>query len=130
MYDQSEDAARATVTAQTRNDVQERMVFSFDDLANNSAVLAMQWDKTRVPVKIEVDLPSTIRTAIRDTLRTGKHWDANAWASAARWELRNGDVDVALKYADTALGLGTTTNTLRTKAAVLEKKGDTKGATE
>src|SRR5205085_2340737 len=44
--------------------------------------------------------------------------------------LRNGDVDTALKYADTALDLGMTTRALRTKAAVLEKKGDTKGAAE
>ncbi len=129
-YDPSEDAARATVTAQSRSDVQERMVYSFDDLTNNSATLWMAWDKTRVPIRIEVDLPSTIRAATRETLRTGKHWDPNAWAAAARWEMRNGDIDTALQYADHALSLGTTSNTLRTKAAVLEKKGDTKGATE
>jgi hypothetical protein len=129
-YDQSEDAARVTVTPQTTNDVAERMFFAFIDVTNNSTILAMRWDKTLVPIKIEVDLPTTIRTAMRETLRTGKHWDANAWAAAARWELRNGDADVASKYADNALGLGITTNTLRTKAAILEKKGDAKGAAE
>jgi predicted Zn-dependent protease len=36
----------------------------------------------------------------------------------------------AAEYADHALSLGTTSTTLRTKAAVLEKKGDMKGATE
>jgi hypothetical protein len=116
-YDQSEDALRVTVTAQTAANANERLLFSFDDLTNNAATLALQWDKVRVPVKIEVDLPTTIRAGIADALRTGKHWDANAWAAAARWELRNGDVDTASKYADVALGLGNTTNTLRTKAA-------------
>ncbi|HKR63316.1 MAG TPA: DUF2911 domain-containing protein [Thermoanaerobaculia bacterium] len=129
-YDQSEDAARVTVTPETKTEVAERMSFSFDDISNTAGTLALRWDKIRVPVKIEVDLPTTIRAAIRDTLRTGKHWDANAWASAARWELRNGDADTANKYADMALGLGVTTNTLRTKAAVLDKKGDAKGAAE
>jgi TolA-binding protein len=129
-YDQSEDALRVTVTAQAAANVNERLLFSFDDLTNNAATLALQWDKVRVPVKIEVDLPTTIRAGIADALRTGKHWDANAWAAAARWELRNGDVDTASKYADVALGLGNTTNTLRTKAAVLAKKGDAKGAAD
>ncbi|HVR39404.1 MAG TPA: DUF2911 domain-containing protein [Thermoanaerobaculia bacterium] len=130
MYDQSEDAARATVTAQSANDVQERLLLAFDDIANDNATLWLRWDKTRVPVKISVDIPTTVRTAIRDTLRTGKHWNADAWAAAARWELRNGDADTALKYADHAYSLGITSTTLRVKAAVLEKKGDTKGATE
>ena len=129
-YDKSEDAARVTVTPQTMNDSQERMAFVFDDVTNNSATAAMRWDKVRVPFKIEVDLPATVRANYMKELRGGKHWNGDAWASAARFELRNGDVDTALKYADTALALGNTTNALRTKAAVLEKKGDTKGAAE
>ena len=130
MYDQSEDALRATVTPQTMSDNQERMAFVFDDLTNNSASVAMRWEKLRVPLKIEVDVPATVRASIARELRGGKHWNADAWAAAARFELRNGDPDAALRYADRALALGQTTNTLRTKAAVLEKKGDTKGTAE
>jgi Tfp pilus assembly protein PilF len=119
-----------SVTPQTMADSQERLAYTFDDLTNNSAILSLRWEKLRVPVKIEVDVPSTVRASIASTLRGGKHWDANAWASAARFELRNGDPDTALKYADHALSLGITSNTLRTKASVLEKKGDAKGAAE
>src|SRR5712692_7111267 len=129
-YDQSEDAARVTVTPQTMNDSQERMAFTFDDIANNSAVASLRWEKLRVPVKIEVDLPSTIRTSISSELRGGKHWNADAYVAAARWELRNGDPDTAMKYADRAVSLEVKSSTLRTKAAVLEKKGDTKAAAE
>ncbi len=129
-YDPSEDVARVTVTPQPLNDSQERMLFTFDDLTNNSATASLRWEKLRVAVKIEVDLPATVRTSIRNELRSGKHWNTDAWAAAARWELRNGDVDTALQYADRALALGHTTSALRTKAAVLEKKGDTKGAAE
>ncbi len=127
-YDQSEDALRVTVTPQSMSDAQERMIFTFDDFTNNSAVASLRWDKTRVPFKIGVDLPTTVRASIREALRGGKHWDPNAWAAAARWELRNGDVDTALKYADKALEYGMSPNTLRTKAAVLDKKGDKAGA--
>ena len=129
-YDQSEDAARVTVTPLAMADSQERMAFVFDDLTNNSATAALRWEKLRVPFKIEVDVPATVRANIKKELRGGKHWNGDAWAAAARFELRNGDVDTALKYADTAVALGNTTNALRTKAAVLEKKGDTKGAAE
>jgi len=129
-YDQSEDATRVTVTPQTTTDSQERMAFTFDDLTNNSATAALRWEKLKVPLKIEVELPATVRASIRSELRGGKHWNSDAWAAAARYELRNGDVDTALKYADHALALGNTTGALRTKAAVLEKKGDVKGAAE
>ena len=129
-YDQSEDALRVNVTPQTTADSQERMAFVFDDLTNNSATAALRWEKLRVPFKIEVDVPATVRANIKKELRGGKHWNGDAWASASRFELRNGDLDTALKYADTAVALGNTTNALRTKAAVLEKKGDTKGAAD
>lgn len=129
-YDASEDAVRVTVTPQVSADSQERLAYTFDDVTNNAATAWLRWEKVRVPVKIEVDLPATVRASISDTLRGGKHWDTNAWAAAARWELRNGDPDTALKYADHALSLSTTAGGLRTKAAVLEKKGDAKGAAE
>ena len=128
MYDPSEDALRVTVAPQPVSDPQERLAYTFDDVTNNSATAALRWEKLRVPFKISVDLPSTVQAAISDTLRTGKHWNADAWASAARWELRNGNVDLASKYADTALEMGSTFNTLLTKAAVLDKQGDAKGA--
>ncbi|HEY3055794.1 MAG TPA: DUF2911 domain-containing protein [Thermoanaerobaculia bacterium] len=129
-YDPSEDAARATVTPQTMNDNQERMVFTFDDLTDSSVTASLRWEKLRVPVKIEVDVPATVRASIRNELRSGKHWNSDAYAAAARWELRQGNVDTALQYADRALELRTTGSGLRAKAAVLEKKGDAKGAAE
>lgn len=129
-YDPSEDALRVTVTPQTMAESQERLSYTFDDVTNNAATASLRWEKLRVPMKIEVDLPATMRASIASTLRGGKHWDANAWAAAARWELRNGDPDTAMKYADHALAISTSVNTLRTKAAVLEKKGDAKGAAE
>ena len=92
---------------------QERLELTFDDLTNNAATLSLRWEKLRVPVKVGVDLTATARASIRDTLRGGKHWNPNAWAAAARWELRNGDADTALKYADKALEYGNTVTTLR-----------------
>ncbi len=129
-YDPSEDALRVTVMPQATPDSEERLAYTFDNVTNSSAIATLRWEKLRVPVKIEVDLPATMRASISASLRGGKHWDANAWATAARWELRNGDPDTALMYIDHSLALGTTFGGLRTKATVLEKKGNAKGAAE
>ncbi|HEV8432592.1 MAG TPA: DUF2911 domain-containing protein [Thermoanaerobaculia bacterium] len=129
-YDAAEDVLRVNVTPQPTAESQERLSYTFDDVTNGSAIASIRWERLRVPMKIEVDLPSTVRAAIVSSLRGGKHWDAAAWSAAARWELRNGDPDTALKYADHALSLSVNLSTLRTKAAILEKKGDAKGAAE
>lgn len=129
-YDPAEDAARIAVTPQAAADMQERLTFTFDDFTSDSATASLRWDKLRVPFKVTVDVVATVRSAIEATLRGGKHWNGDAWAQAARWELRNGSVDTALRYADRALELGHTFGALRTKAAVLEKKGDTRGAAQ
>ena len=129
-YDPSEDALRVQVTPRPLQDNQERLVYGFDNLTNNSVTAALRWEKLDIPFKIEVDLPSTVRASMKSELRGGKHWSSDAWAAAARYELRNGDINTALDYANHALDLGVTTTTLRTKAAVLEKKGDAKGAAE
>ena len=123
-YDQSEDAARVTVTPQPMSDGQERLAYTFDDLTPSSVVASLRWEKLRVPVKIDVDVPATVRASIANELRGGKHWNADAYISAARWELRNGDPDTALKYADRALDLRISSSALNAKAAILEKKGD------
>ncbi|HET9792877.1 MAG TPA: DUF2911 domain-containing protein [Thermoanaerobaculia bacterium] len=127
-YDPSEDSARVDVSPQPLAEPQERLLYTFDDLADDAATLSLRWEKVRIPVRIAVDVPATVRVSVRDELRGGKHWNADAWAQAARWELAHGGVDAALEMADHALSLAETFSTLRTKAAVLEKKGDSRGA--
>ena len=129
-YDPSEDLLRVPVKPRPAAESQERLSYEFEDLAADSATLALHWEKLVLPVRVQVDLPATVRASIAEELRGGKHWNSDAWAAAARWELRNGDLDAALRDADHALATGTTFTALRTKAAVLEKKGDAKGAAE
>jgi len=129
-YDSSEDVARVEVSPLPLSEPQERLAYTFDDLADDGATLSLRWEKLRVPLRIAVDLPATVRASIRDELRGGKHWTSDAWTQASRWELAHGDPDAALADADHAISLSATFGALRTKAAVLEKKGDAKGAAE
>ncbi len=129
-YEPSEDAARVEISPQPLAEPQERLVYTFDDLGDDAATLSLRWERLRVPIRISVDVPATVRASIRDELRGGKHWNAEAWAQAARWEMAHGDVDAALADIDHAISLNATFGALRTKAAILEKKGDAKGAAE
>lgn len=52
-YDEAEDALRLTVTP-VEAPFEEWMRFGFDDLAGTSAVAFLQWEKLKVPFKIEV----------------------------------------------------------------------------
>jgi hypothetical protein len=127
-YDPSEDVLRVKVTPKPISEIQERLLYTFDDLTDSATVASLRWEKIAVPIRIEVDVPATVRASIQAELRGGKHWNANAWAEAAIWELRHGDPKIALEYADHALATGSSLRTLRVKAAVLEKNGDAKGA--
>jgi hypothetical protein len=52
-YKQEEDALRVTVTPRD-GDFQERMLFTFDKLTDNSAEIVLSWEKLQVPIKIEI----------------------------------------------------------------------------
>ena len=52
-YDESQDALRVTVKPEEAPH-QERMSFSFDDPDNEATIIAIRWEKLRVPFKVEV----------------------------------------------------------------------------
>ena len=54
-YKQDEDALRVTVTPR-EGAFQERLCFTFENLADASAQLVLSWEKLQVPIKIEVTI--------------------------------------------------------------------------
>ena len=68
---------------------------------------------------------ASLQAQLRGLPRFG--WQA--WNNAAQWSLQHDiDLDQGLKWADQSIQTQTTFANLRTKAAILEKKGDTKQA--
>ena len=129
-YDQGEDALRAAVTPRT-GDVVERLLFTFDDVTDASASLTLRWEKLVLPVKIEVDRAATVTADLAEQLRGLPRYGWQGWDGAARWVLNNGgDLGQASAWADRSIELARNGTNLMTKAAVLEKKGDAKGAGE
>ncbi len=129
-YDQKEDALRVTVTPQAGENV-ERLLFTFDDLADASATLSLRWEKLRVPVKIEVDRVATVTADLSEQLRGLPRFGWTGWNGAAQWLVANGgDLDLAMTWVDKSIALQENGANLMTKAAILEKKGDTKQAAD
>lgn len=128
-YDPAEDVLRVKVTPQTA-EAQERMAYSFEDGKPDAITLAMRWDKTRVPLKIGADTTTLTMAGLRNRLRSGVHWDGQAWTEAARYAYGAGDLDTALAWANQSIDLGPDRGNLRLKAAIVEKKGDAGTAKE
>ena len=128
-YDAKEDVLRVPVKPQAAADTEERLSYRFDDPTDKSVTLTLRWEKLAVPMRIEVDTTSIVMASMRGELRGLAQFFAEPWAQAAAyWAANGGNLDEAQKFADKALGMGQTFRTLRARAAVAEKRGDTKKA--
>lgn len=129
-YDQKEDAIRFTVTPKPA-DFEERLEYRFENPTENSVTVVMQWEELAVTFAIEVDTKAVVLEGIKSQLRGLPRFGWQGWNQAAQWCLRNDyDLGQGLDWADRSIGLQATFQNLRTKAGILEKKGDTKGAEE
>jgi|CXWL01.1.fsa_nt_gi hypothetical protein len=122
-YDAKDDAARVVVTPTQAGDSVEWMDFQFEDLGADAATVVLRWAQLRVPFKVTVDLDKTVTAHVNQ----GASWAA--LNGAATWANDRGkDLDAALRWANASIAVEKTFFNLRTKARILNKKGDTAGA--
>ncbi len=127
-YDAAEDALRVTVKPEAAS-FQERLGYSFDEPGADSVVLALRWEKIRVPLDIRIDLPRTVLENYEAQLRGLPRFGWQGWNQIANWAARNDmDLDDALAWSDRSIGMNRNFTNLRTRALVLAKKGDAAGA--
>jgi hypothetical protein len=130
-YDQKEDALRVTVTPRSEANSEERLSYHFDDVTDTKGTLVLRWEKLAVPIALEVDTPKVVMASVRGELRGLAGFRPEMLTQAARYWLRaNGNLDEALKFADTALQRGGQYQTRMVRAQILEKKGNAAGAAE
>jgi tetratricopeptide (TPR) repeat protein len=130
-YDQKEDALRVTVTPRTAPTSQERLLYRFDDPGDTKATLVLAWEKLEVPIAIEADTPKVVMASIRAQLRGPAGFTWQGYNQAANYWLRNGgSLEEALKFADKSIQTTATFQNQMTRAAILEKQGNAKGAAE
>jgi hypothetical protein len=134
-YKESDDALRIKVKTRQADQSVEWLKYDFIDQTNNSATVALMWEKMIVPFKVEVDMIKTQLAVFREELQTRKGFTWQPWNQAVNWAIQNNtNLDEALFWADTAtspiFGGSTQFQTWATKAQLLNKLGRDKEAAD
>ena len=129
-YNPSEDVLRVKVKPVTLPNSVEWLRYEFMDQTENSATIALEWEKLRIPFRVETDYVNNQLESFRNELRTERGFFWLAWDQAAQWCLQhNVNLDQALQWADSASGPTFGGNTVfqpqATKAQILYKLGRT-----
>jgi Protein of unknown function (DUF2911) len=104
-YNDKEDVLRIKVKPDALDKSVEWLKYEFMNETENTATIALQWEKLQIPFKVEVDYLGEQTASFRRQLRsqTGFNWEP--WDQAAQWALqKNTDLDEALLWSDSATG--------------------------
>ncbi len=128
-YDSTKDLIRANITVRDLPYSVDRLTYTFDNLAKNSAELQLSWEKKQFPVKIEFAVDEIVMANAAEQLRNTTGFGWQGYNSAATYALANNVHSAeAMKWADRAIGIDSNFNDLATKAGLLKKSGDSVGA--
>lgn len=129
-YDAKEDVVRVAVKPAAA-EATERLTWSFDDPTGDGVRLTLRWEKLAASVPVGVDTKAVTVAALREQLRGLPRFGWQGWNGAAAWCMRNKtNLDEAMTWADRSISMQATYANLRTKAGLLELKGDAAGAAE
>lgn len=125
-----EEAARVKAKPVNLAAPAETFTIGFEDLRANSAVFYVEWDKTRVPVKLTTNDVEKVTQGIDATIKSGKPQEAGFYYSAASFYLdQNKDLPQALKWVDQAIEKNPKAYFMQfKKAQILAKMGNKKDA--
>lgn len=127
-YTPSEDVLRVTIRQEVLEKSVEHLQYVFTGQTENSAVVALEWEKWRFPFKVTTDVKKEQVSSFRKELQTEKGFTWQAFAQAANWCADNQtNLEEALIWADYAISgqfIGEKNfSTLSTKARLLSLMG-------
>jgi hypothetical protein len=88
-YEPADDVLQVTVKNETLDRSVEWMKFEFENQTDDGAVVALFWEKRRIPFKVQVDLLKTQFASFKRELETPKGFTSVALLQAANFCLRN-----------------------------------------
>lgn len=131
-YDEKQDQLRFKVKAAPLADAVESFRIEVQDIKDESASLVLDWEKTRVAVKLEVEVMSKVMPQIDAAMDPKHEQPAILYFQCAMFYI-NHDQDQAKALAWVEKGLAQKSDyrwlLLHAKAKLLAKKGDKAGAT-
>lgn len=105
-YNESEDALRVKVKPHANDQSVEWLRYEFSKQTENTAVLALEWEKLVIPFSIETNYTSDQVASFRRELRTRTGFNWEPWNTAAQWCLqRRTNLDEALLWTDSATSI-------------------------
>ena len=134
-YDPKEDMLQVKVKPIALDKSVGWLKYEFIDQTENSAVIALLWEKLMIPFKVEVDYMKSQVESFRKELRSDKGFTWQSWDQAAQWCVqKNTNLEQALQWSDSATSanfLGDHSfQSLSTKSMVLDKLGRTAEAAD
>lgn len=126
-YNPKNDVLRVgTMQQKDQKQSVERLDYVFSNQTDRSVEIALEWERWRIPMKVEVDLTATTLSSIRAQLSGAMGFDPPSLQAAASWCLNNNvNFEEALHWiqvaVDPALGGVNSFAALSTKAGLLNK---------
>ena len=131
-YNEKDDFARFKVTPVTLTDTTiETFTIEFNRIRDESAVLNLVWDKTVVPIHLQVEVTSKLVPQIEAAMAApGKKSDGFYFQAATFYFNHDQDLKKALDWVNAGLADNPRTayEMLHLKAQILAKQGDKAGA--
>ena len=128
-YDEKEDALRVSVKS-IDNPQTSLLTYSFPEASSNSTVLALDWEKKRIPVEISCETPEIVYQDLKNKKQSDAGFNYPSGVQAANFLVRhNIHLEDALAWASNAVEgqFYSVENfqTLQTRASVLAAMGKT-----
>ncbi len=132
LYDESKVAAKWTSKTNTWDQNVERLTFTFNNVTDNSAEIAMYWGKYATSFKVTVDTDTQVMAQIGEVMENPMARVGGLHAQAATYYLQNDkDLDKALEWMTKAIEINPNAFwNIHTKAQILAKMGKKKEAIE
>lgn len=132
-YDPKQDALRCPVKPLKLSESVEWLKYEFNDETENSATVALLWEKLKIPFKIEVDFVGTQMASFRKELTSSGGFKSEAWEEAALFAAtHNTNLDEAMQWSNYSINgqfVGENNfKNLSTHAYILNKLGKTSEA--
>jgi len=106
-------------------DFQEWLSYNFTDRSSNSLTAALQWEKLRVPFKIEYDVTKLVIDNARAELKGPAGFGWRGYMQAAGYCLQNNvNLKEAMVWIDKSIANTKGFSNLSIKAGLLNKKGE------
>lgn len=123
-YEDSEDVLRVPIkTAEVAHT--EVLTYNFIDFDATSTTLALDWEKKRFPIKIEVPVHEIVLANFRNELRSQAGFGWQGPLTAANYCFQNNiNTEEALAWVDQSINANRNFQNVFTKARLLNQKGE------